>query len=658
MNLALAHCWKEWRAQRGVLVAYSLLAFASLCLAFLLMPDHWWNEDGRGAMSLSWFVAAGVIGVLAFVAPALVRGEFGAKDDQFVRRLPGALRVSFAGKLLFLVLATAALPLLGLAVGELFLTAMDRTWEDLFEWQEAMRGYRIVWPWPAELCGFGLLLAPWVWAVGTWLPGGRMALGGTAALALVLGLCVTAVLRQCPQIEMALAWRGWLWFVAPAGLLVAMVSWTKGRRGGGAMRSARFGGAAFAATLIAPVAWLGGEVSRYHHPDAHRLVDMQVQGITRDRRFVLANASEQANWPGAVFRIDLHTGFAEQIAGIHQFLTTEVLRPAMLRTSAPVRYWRTFDWRDGGVPVNHRVLDLETGTWTAIECDVATGDYLSLQPRLPVAMREAAVADARRTTPLRAPGGCAAWFEGDTLRLERAEGTVSSVPWPAKHERPVLVWPAGHGFVWTNGKGARATFDLTSGEIGMPLLASQTCWFVRGWSVVGWRNGAGWNIHDPAGVSCDATDLTDCTILGLFDDESLLCRSKAASGSPGLFVFDVARRVRRDVVAPRETGIRAAEAVWPMAQFGSLLARDPAGRIWLRAAVSALDNPGNLRQTFVLLDPATLTTRAILPHTRYVNDNYDVLGWPDEHTVLMKRGARILRIDTETLAETVLFPRP
>ncbi|MBL8749826.1 MAG: hypothetical protein JNK78_11745, partial [Planctomycetes bacterium] len=481
-------------------------------------------------------------------------------------------------------------------------------------------------------------------------------LGGTAALGLVLGLCVTAVLRQCPQIEMALPWRGWLWFVAPAGLVVAMASWVKGRRGGGAMRSARCGAVVFAATLIPPVTWLGSEVSRYHRPDPHRLADMRVLGLTADQRFVLATAGEQANWPGAAFRIDLHTGVAEQIAGIHQFLTTELLRPAMLRTSGPVRYWRTFDWRDGAEPVNHRVLDLETGAWTSIECDVAAGDYLWLQPRLPVAMREAAVADARRTTPLRAPDGCAAWFEGDTLRLERPEGEVVSVPWPAGSERPVLVWPAGHGFVWTNGKGARANFDLTSCAVGAQLHVSQTCWFVRGWTVLGWRNGAGWDIHDPAGVSSDATALKDCTILGLFDDENLLCRSRAASGSPGLFLFDVARRVRRDVAAPRETAIRTADAAWPMDQAASLLARDPAGRIWLRSAVHAADNPGNLRQTFVLLDAKTLTTRAILPHTRYVNDSYDLLGWPDAHTVLMKRGAKILRIDTETFAETVLFP--
>ncbi|HEX6811035.1 MAG TPA: hypothetical protein VF384_05360, partial [Planctomycetota bacterium] len=91
MQLVLHHCGKEWRAQRGMLVAYSLLVFVSLCLGLLLVPEQWWHEVGKRALSLSWFVAAGVIGVCAFAAPSLVRAEFGAKEDQFVRRLPGAL---------------------------------------------------------------------------------------------------------------------------------------------------------------------------------------------------------------------------------------------------------------------------------------------------------------------------------------------------------------------------------------------------------------------------------------------------------------------------------------------------------------------------------------------------------------------------------------
>jgi hypothetical protein len=185
VNLALVYCWKEWRAQRGILVAYTLLVFVCLTIGFTLVPEHWWLEDGRGALSLSWFVAAGVIGVVAFVAPALVRAEYGPKDDQFVRRLPGALGPSFRGKLLFLVLAAAALPLLGLLVGEGFLTTRQVVGRPLDDplpggLGGTTRSHVILqWPWTVRRgSATAAMLIPWVWAIGTWLPAGRMALGG------------------------------------------------------------------------------------------------------------------------------------------------------------------------------------------------------------------------------------------------------------------------------------------------------------------------------------------------------------------------------------------------------------------------------------------------------------------------------------------------
>ncbi len=91
MNLVLGHCWKEWRAQHGLLVAYSLLLCVGLCLGFSLAPAHSWLDANFGGNALSVFVAAGMIGVVTLIAPHLVRAEFATKDDQFVARLPGAL---------------------------------------------------------------------------------------------------------------------------------------------------------------------------------------------------------------------------------------------------------------------------------------------------------------------------------------------------------------------------------------------------------------------------------------------------------------------------------------------------------------------------------------------------------------------------------------
>lgn len=207
MSLVLNYCWKEWRAQRGLLISYTLLIFACLCLGLHLAPRHYWFEDDFGAHALTWFSAAGVIGVVVFAAPGLVRGEFAGKEDQFVRRLPGALRPAFGGKLLFLILVTLALPLLGLLAGELFVSSLGHNWNSMFQWQWDGRVESNV-PRVMVACMFALLLMPWVWAAAMWTPGGRLALLATVLLVLLVSIGVAAVVRQSPGIEPADVERG------------------------------------------------------------------------------------------------------------------------------------------------------------------------------------------------------------------------------------------------------------------------------------------------------------------------------------------------------------------------------------------------------------------------------------------------------------------
>ncbi|MBM4061191.1 MAG: hypothetical protein FJ265_08865, partial [Planctomycetes bacterium] len=280
MNLTLAYCWKEWRAQRTTLLAYAGLVFASLCLGLSLAPTHAWFEESFGAYALSWFVIAGMLGVLLFVAPGLVQSEFGLKDDQFVRRLPGALAPAFRTKLLFLLLASVALPLVGLLLGELFVQAWGQDWNGLFRWRWDGT-VAIDWPGDVVATALALLLAPWIWAIGCWLPRGRMAVGGTLLLVLGLGVAVTAVLRQSPKIEKGIDWQLWLWAVAPLGLGIAAASWA-GRRGGGPLRSARFGLLAMGVGLLPPSAWLGACAWDYHHPDPANLASLDVRGLSPD----------------------------------------------------------------------------------------------------------------------------------------------------------------------------------------------------------------------------------------------------------------------------------------------------------------------------------------------------------------------------------------
>jgi hypothetical protein len=49
MNLVLPFLWKEWRAQRGTLISYTVMIFTCLCLGLSLAPTHSWFEEGFGA---------------------------------------------------------------------------------------------------------------------------------------------------------------------------------------------------------------------------------------------------------------------------------------------------------------------------------------------------------------------------------------------------------------------------------------------------------------------------------------------------------------------------------------------------------------------------------------------------------------------------------
>ncbi|MFY9342637.1 MAG: hypothetical protein WAT39_09110 [Planctomycetota bacterium] len=636
MNLALTWCWKEWRAQRGMLLAYLGLVFGCLCLGLSLVPTHRWLDQGFGVHALSWFVAAGVIGVVAFVAPGLVRAEFGAKDDQFVRRLPGALAPSFAGKLLFFVLALLALPLLGLAVGELFLSLRGDDWNGLFAWN--WQGD--VWlEWPALVigCGGALLLAPWVWAIGTWLPGGRMALGGTILFVLLLGVGVFAVLRQSPNLEQGLAWWHWLWAVPPVGLVVAAVSWVRGRRGGGPLRSARVGLLATALGLAPAGVWLGERVWSYRHPDLTRLADLNVHGFSPDGRFVFAEGSEQADWFGVPIRIDLQTGVAEQLGSFHYFHSPNALRPHRLAMAAQQRYWV---FRGDG-PC--QLFDLVTGTGEPLAYVAGTS-----APRPTPSQRQRLVAELRNITTLRLPGNRPVWCDDGALWTTNDDGTARRV---VDVEDRVAVSPAGHA-VRLLSQGSSRIVDPATGRTLLEdqhsaHLVRDTLLFVpKGSSTGQW-------VEQRQGEQRASEALQGCSILGLVDDDHVLCTrihpSRKKTSPPRLFLYRPTNGAQLDIPLSAGLPFQSVQTIAPLNQWGSLLVRDPAGRIWLRCK-------GGKGEELAFLDVLSRKLAVRPPTSRASGWWHRLLAWPDANTVVVLEDARILRVDLTTGTRTQLFP--
>ncbi|MFN7590698.1 MAG: hypothetical protein ACK501_09720 [Planctomycetota bacterium] len=643
MNLVLTYCWREWRAQRAMLTGFFGLGIAALCLVFSLVPEHYWLDDGRRALALSWFVVLGGIGVLGFVAPALVRSEFGTIGDQFVRRMPGALRASFGGKLLFLLLATIALPLLGLAAGELFLTANGKGWHDLFRWTFAGDVVFDV-PWPALWIALAALLIPWVWAIGTWLPNGRMALGGAVVLWLVLGACARAAVSFTPGLLPQLAYEPWIAAASALGFVVAFVSWTVGRRGGGALRSARCGLMATSLGLLPPLLWLGERVYDYHHPDPRCVERMDVNGISPDHRYVLVRLQSQASYQYTLpFRIDLQDGSATQLHGVGLDLRPDLLRPTTFMLMGEARYFGGYEcslWPER--LCGYRVFDLQAGTWLA-----------AAQNSDPKAMRaEALKAVRERLAPqdhgpaLFAPDGVRAWFDGGELCFSPPDGRGERVRWNG--ELPVTLRARGHGFVaW--GK-PEQWFDLTTRTAMRPDDERDVVFFVRGTQLVQRHRRSGvWLRRDPGSEAfVEVPALGNADLLGLVDDERVLC-SRQSKHSCELFVWRPVDGAVQSIATPGPSGLRSLGVAAPMRQQGSLLPRAPDGSLWL-----TVFDPNREGMRFLRWDPAT-TMATALPFAS--SERYALLlAWPDANSVLLQEGTTIQHIDMATGHRTQRFP--
>lgn len=637
MSLALTYCWKEWRAQRDLLVAYTLLVFACLCLCLYLAPRHYWFEEGFGVHALSWFVAVGVIGVVAFVVPNLVRAEFTSKDDQFVRRLPGALWPAFFGKLLFLVLAVVTLPLLGLAAGEAFVFALGHNWEGLYTWSwdgsVTMKPLMV-----PTICGLALLWLPWVWAAGLWTPGGRLALLASVLLLLLLGIGVFAVERQSPGI-VALQHVSWLWWLVPVvGLVVAALSFARGRRGGGPLRSARIGLLTTCIAILPFGSWLGLRAMHYHWPKSSQVVQLQVNGITMDDHFALAHVTENEDWSPVSVRVDLRTGAIQKLGGIERYWWPGVLRPALTTHQKRGRYWK--DWGENS---QVRLLDLQTAEQSTLQFD-------SKQKRIlmPDELRAAVQRDLRANTRMRDGRGNRVWVERDAVSYESPDGVVERVVWDIGSMRGMRCVGLGVKFL-----GEDKLFDFARREfVDGPKTQAETV--LRDSMVyqptVGLRE---WLVRrgDEEPQVCEA--IKGMSILGLWDADRLLaCRYSHTIRGPGsLVLFSPGDGKVEEVALPQGLPFGWVEMAAPMAHFGSLLQRDPDGCVWLHCRQGS-------RACFARIAAKSLEVSIALP---YRLDQGDVeprlMSWRDLPVVLVHDQKQIARVNIKTGEREVLFPR-
>ncbi len=621
MKLALQWCAKEWRSQRALLAAYVAMACGSLGMLFFVAPEHSWRAVGRTSAVPGWFAALGVLGVLLFAAPQVVRGEFAGRRDQFVQRLPGALWPAFVGKLLFLLLATLLLPLLGLLGGELCLLALGRDWNDLFGGDHG--DVVLVWPdiYPVLLAA--MLLTPWVAAAAWCLPGGRMAAGAVAVLGAGLAFAGHVTLRASPGLMESLHWQPWLAYVAPCGLASAAVAFVCGRRGGGTLRSAKLGGAMLAAGLVPPAAFVGVVSYGYHHPDLRHPARFTVEALAPDLGSALLRVSGASNWLGVVARMDLGTGSAQQVAGVGVAVTSGIgYQPdyaLQFRHRALVGDG-TVDWIDLATGVRQR------GAFAADGVHVA-----------PPSIAAAVAAEARAMTPLRAPGGVRAWREARELVVAAAAGSTQRVPLSAS----TWVIPMGHG-VRLIGAHQDPYFDLARGAFA--TLPKDAMWpfAIAGRWLLG--NARHRQLFDPADGSVrELPELDGTGLLGVLDDACVLF-GRGGRAPLELCTFDAVHGIVEPLAVPEAFAGR--RDLRPLIQRTSF---EPGQPLWL-----AVDG-ANGHVGFLAIDRAT--HRCTVEFAGVGAGGDATLLAATAQFGLLVVDQQIVRIDRATGARTVLYPR-
>ncbi|MCA8970248.1 MAG: hypothetical protein KDC95_10705 [Planctomycetes bacterium] len=630
--LALVYLWKEYRAQRTLLLAYFALVWPSLMLVFLAHRET--STEGNGGVVLAAFVAVGMLPAIFFVPSWLTGFELtAARGDLFVRRLPGMLAPAFGGKLLFLSLTSIGLPLLSLALGELFVWIAGIECNDLWriEYDGAARwrylGYTL---WALAAIG----LAPWVWAASLWMSRGRFAAPAAGLLCAALFGAAFALLRLAPGLDRSIASWHWLWFVWPTGLLVAYVSLVIGRRGGSAARSACCGLTTTALLATPLFAWLGMTVWGYHHPDPYALRDLHVVSTSEDGRHILAFGAGDKEWDCVPVLIDLENHRCRRLASTRSWTGPDVLSPAGLRNRKRARYWLVEDRS------TTQLVDLETAEVTTLAPDeIATQGARPERQDLPQRLRERLEQARRLESQLRVPGFPRSWIVDATLFLEDEEGTVHTHSMPHSCS---LVIARGHGALLIGPDKKKHLFDLIRRTL-VTIPCAHDDQPVRGFAVQShWLHR-----HEKRGsfYSFDSRTNT-CTpcgfegeIVGLFGDDAVLVKKKTFTKvhETRLMTYDVIRGELSNVLEL------------------------PASRFVVHSM--APSNADEVRLT--IFDPKEQVQRRVLVNTttREVTELPSVPRWTffvDDVRALAtsEDRASIVEIDLRTRVQRVVYPMP
>jgi len=608
-SLAWTWCAKEWRAQRAFLLGYVGLTLVAVAAVATAVEGGWWrvaqevgfDEEARAVVVLC-FAAACAFGA-TFAAANAVRGEVVGSHDFLWRRLPGGLQAAFAGKLLFLLLLLPGLVLVGLIAGQGCVLALGQEPVRLsvlcFEAERFGK-------WPA----LASTLVPAVLAVASWLPGARQAVAATMVVAGAIAVAVRGCLRASPELAWSIDAPFLVpWLVGLAGA-TAWVSCVRGRRGGGPWRSARLGGMVAVAGALPLVLWFASWLDAYWRPDLRNLDSVESRGVTGDGRYLLIEGKAHPRWPAVAARVDLATGEAVQISAPGEIVTSWFDGNGLEQHALVREGWCSVVGGRG-----MRAVDLQTLATHPLSNGMQ--DATSIPPAL-----RARFDRLRRTcATLRQAGDLPAWFEGDTLCLAQADGSVEREALPKDCGNGVA---AGHGFARYCRDQQHRYYDFTRRAWVQPPdggeetghVAVRGLWLLRPkWLsrelVTTWRR------FDPSAsaVTPIAALPADAQYVGLLDDDFALFTERVVGR--GLIAYAPAHDEAVPIEMPGDAQDRRTgwlpQSVNASPFIASRDARSPYGlRDPDRRMLLYLHYPGHTRCAVLAVDPRTRKAAILL----------------------------------------------
>jgi len=646
MTFVPTYLWKEWRDHRAAIVAFALIVAALLVVAFTAIPGRWAVNPMLPTIAAYCGFA---IAALAFGAD-VVPGESRRGRLGFLARLPGDLRVAFAAKLAFFVLA-----LIGFSAFTYACTS-------------AASALLCGGPWLPSISGkdlrpsgwIGLAAASWLFVVGCWLPRGTLALPAMVLAVAAFSAPAIAAFVLHPglglaprELERALQW------LAASGVVVAAVSFIGGLRHGGSWRRRLVCCVGSAAVAFVPIwGWSAQRVARFCHLDPSEPTFRLAAGaIGPGGRFAFVNGFHDlpASWPLVGGRGNSHAlvldleekswreagapGDAFYGIGRHYNVTPWPL--AVVADGADARFSASTEWKDA--------------------CDGATGRSFTGEQWKALLRDHHALDEVmnRSTGFIVLPDGRHAWTAGFRVFVDGDDGAVGSPREFSNDPRDVWVAACGHGFV-----GSGAYFDCTRERT---FVRRNIPGFVKAIRAGRWvvepEKGAGTVRSDLALYDPDSGELSELKglasskeqIVGVERDGRLLVYVHREADEHG---------VMRDAGLVRlepESGARE-----PLALPDGLAAR--ASSLYARGFTADGDRlfsmscirPGEKGREYwagmvlLRLDATTSEIRSVGPFEDLWTG---ILGCPDRDTVVLVDGQRrILRAHFDERPTETLFP--